>query len=216
MDTVSVEKQILLRWQKHKRNCTHWKASIERQCQKSQFKGTEHILCSPLAITDVWRPLVTWLRIDTDPRALGASGPVQPCSRDRLWFDTLRTSLKQQPATGQPARYPPRTAFGVSASEPYWEQGFGSAAYRAQMDRWWGLLPSNPMRAYWEGRGRQVCLCSTCCPPPRRPFPPIQRPGQMPVTLILEKAETKGGKGTQLEKENAMCRYQIWSQKSAQ
>lgn len=44
----------------------------------------------------------------------------------------------------------------------------------------------------------------------------ILRPGQMPVTLILEKAETKGGKGTQLEKENAMCRYQIWSQKSAQ
>lgn len=175
-----------------------WKATVERQHQKAQLKGTEHIPSPPLS-----RLLLLSLMCEAScdlaadrfrPASLGSVGPVQPCSRDSLRFDTLCTSLesRRQPAAAsdwpsfQPASQPAwysYTLFGVSAREPCWERGL--AVWLTGL-RWTAdgafcpLTPGGHTEKVGVGNGgRQVRLCSTCCPPPPTTQPPTTTPSPL-------------------------------------
>lgn len=216
---------VLTKAHTQKNNNVCWKATVERQRQKSQFEGTEHILSPPpsFAIADVRRPLVTWLRIDSDPRASGVSGlssraAETACGLTRSALPWSRSAGQQQPATGrassQPASQPAQpawyshTLFGVSAREPCWEQGLAVLLTGLRWTADGAFCPLTPgghteRVGVW---GRQVRLCSTCCPPHYHPPPPTstlpsaQGPGQMPATLILKEAETKADEGNAVKR----------------
>lgn len=101
------------------RETTMWEMCNMYTCQKSQVKGTEHILLHSFsAIIDVWRPLMTWLWIDSAPRAWERQACPAVRSPRRGWLrsDTLRAPLQlwwrwRQPA-GRPAS--PHAVWSVS------------------------------------------------------------------------------------------------------
>lgn len=96
-------------------------------CQKSEFKGREHILfLSLLAIIDVWWPLVTWLWINSAPRVSERQArPAMLCPRrDWLRSDMLHDSFQRQQPAG-PASLPNLHTHSLECqpSVLYWELG---------------------------------------------------------------------------------------------
>lgn len=96
-------------------------------CQKSEFKGREHILfLSLLAIIDVWWPLMTWLWINSAPRVSERQArPAMLCPRrDWLRSDMLHDSFQRQQPAG-PASLPNLHTHSLECqpSVLYWELG---------------------------------------------------------------------------------------------
>ena len=148
-----------------------WKYNMS----KHQSLKAENTFFSAPSLLSLMFGGLSWLGYGSiQPHASWSVRLVQPCGAPGetgcgLTCSMLPSSGSSQRA-GQSAQSP-HTLFGVSAQCALLGAGLGSAGYRAQMDRWWGLLPSSPMRAGREGEGDRCVyvplVASPACPPHR-------------------------------------------------
>lgn len=189
-------------------------------CQKSEFKGREHILFrSLLAIIDVWWPLVTWLWINSAPRVSERQArPAMLCPRrDWLRSDMLHDSFQRQQPAG-PASLPNLHTHSLECqpSVLYWELGLAVLVTGLRWTADGAFCPAAPWGQVERVRETGVFMFHLLPPPPPSP----QRPGRMPMTLILEaerqrirQRKQKGDMRWRKRKENGMWWYENWSHK---
>lgn len=139
-------------------------------CQKSEFKGREHILfCSLLAIIDVWWPLVTWLWINSAPRVSERQArPVMRCPR-REWLrsDMLHESFQRQQPAG-PASLPnlPTHRLECQPSVLYWELGLAVLGTGLRWTADGAFCPATPWGQVERVRETGVFMFHLLPPPP--------------------------------------------------
>lgn len=120
--------------------CCHWCVAASRDLAADRFRPTSLRAPGLSSLAEPQERQAAVWHAPYFPQAAASDWPACPISPHTVW------SVSQWALLGT---------------------GFGSAGYRAQMDRWWGLLPSSPMRAGREGEGDRCVYVPLVAPPHR-------------------------------------------------
>lgn len=170
-----------------RQKCREWKPDMELQYVKNHSLKALSTFYAPSLLSLMCGGL-SWLGCGSiQTHEPESARPVQPCGAPGETGCGLTCSILPSSSSQRLASLPDIPTHRLEC-QPV--SSTGSWVWQCWLQGSDGPLMGPSAQQPHEGRqrgwGRQVCLCSTCYPP----LPP-QRPGQMPVTLILEKAETE-------------------------